>query len=101
MGVDDLPVVVGHQMRLPFGQPGDEVVGVVGADVTQRRARQIGDERLDGVRGVLLVGPDHPEGPRLIQPTTYSLARPVIRPSSCGMVPAPSLNGRPGTGTPR
>ena len=40
-------------------------------------------------------------GPRLIQPTTYSLRLPSIRPSVCGMVPVRSSNGSPGVGTPR
>ena len=34
-----------------------------------------------------LLLPITPDGPRLIQPTTYSLRLPSIRPSVCGMVP--------------
>ena len=48
-----------------------------------------------------LLVPITPDGPRLIQPTTYSLRLPSIRPSLWGMVPLFSSNGSPGVGTPR
>ncbi|SHT77969.1 Uncharacterised protein [Mycobacteroides abscessus subsp. abscessus] len=49
----------------------------------------------------LLLVPMTPTGPRLIQPTTYSLSRPCMRPASLRITPRRESNGNPGTGTPR
>src|ERR1700730_4684845 len=45
-----------------------------------------------------LLVPITPVGPRLIQPTTYSLRLPATRPLVLGMVPLLSSNGSPGAG---
>ena len=60
MGVDLLPVIVGDHQWLAFGQPGGQLVGVVGAHLTLRFAGQVLPEILDGVLRVALVGADHP-----------------------------------------
>ena len=87
VGIDRLPVVVGHQRGLARHQPLDELTGLVRTDFALGCGGQVGQQGVDGGGGVLLSLPITPDGPRLIQPTTYSLRLPSIRPSVCGMVP--------------
>ena len=70
VGVDGLPVGLGDQQWLAFGEPTCQFVGIPGTDLPQLRTCQIGHQRVDGVLGVLLLVPITPDGPRLIQPAT-------------------------------
>jgi len=47
------------------------------------------------------LAPMPPDGPRLIQPTTYVPVRPLTRPPSCGTVPVALPKGSPAISTPR
>ena len=87
MGVDQLPVVVGHQRGLTRHQPLDELTGIVRTDFALGSAARSASRVSTVSAESFLLLPITPDGPRLIQPTTYSLRLPSIRPSVCGMVP--------------
>src|SRR5579884_1646318 len=60
--VDGLPVLGGDEFRLTGGQPFGELVGVAVPEISQPRlpgSGQVGQQGVDGVLGVLLVGADH------------------------------------------
>ena len=91
MAIDDLPVSGGDQLGLARGQPVGQLVGIVFREIRQSAfsARARSEIRVSTVswESFLLV-PITPVGPRLIQPTTYSLRLPSTRPSVFGIVAA-------------
>ncbi len=99
--VDQLPVVVGDQLRLALQQPLHQLLGVVRVDIGQLRARQVRDQGVDGLLRVALVAADHPGGPALDPADDVLVATAVDPAAVCGIVPLRSSNGRPGSSTPR
>ena len=96
VGVDQLPVVVGDELRAAATaatRPASSAWSAPSRD-RPRPGRRPACRRCPAESFLLL--PITPDGPRLIQPTTYSLRLPSIRPSVCGMVPGPLVERQPG-----
>ena len=78
--VDQLPVVVGDQLRLALQQPLGQRLGVVGAKSASSRAAQVREQGVDGVLGVLLVGADH-AGRSALDPADHVLVAAALDPA--------------------
>jgi len=92
VAVDELPVGGGDQLGLARGQPLGQFVGTAGfvaGRLVRAGAAQVGDQGVDGVLGVLLVGADHPAWPPLDPPDDVLVAAARYPAVGVGDGPAP------------